>query len=190
MKSRGVCTILVVLVLGCAAGTANSRQAADEHTAPAPPWEGSELSRDQVPKVLIDQWQKAENRRNCAPLGFASLGTDSRAVPRAARFAGGWAVAWDLPDGPGSAASGEYCDSCGRGAFGIAGTGVEPTPDTYDDWEYQETFSDGSRIGYGPREQQWLAYLQIAGQRCLYNIWSYRGREHLEGLIDELRMVH
>lgn len=184
-------TILALLSIGCATNVPDEREApAPPDGGPvlaAPPWD-DDGPRFGVPGVLIEQWRQAENRDWCAPVAFPSTGVEN-AIPRPANFAGGWAVAWDLPDGPGSAASGEYCNNCGRGAFGIAGTGVEPTPDTYDDWQYGETFSDGSRIGYGPRDQQWLAYLQIAGERCLYNIWSYRGRGHLESLIDQLRMV-
>ncbi|HEY5610921.1 MAG TPA: hypothetical protein VIL97_06930 [Thermoanaerobaculia bacterium] len=33
------------------------------------------------------------------------------------------------------------------------------------------------------------AYLRIAGQQCLYNLWSRLGRDHLELLLDELRLV-
>ncbi len=185
--------IFLLVALGCASGAPDENPDADmpdDVTAePAPPWEGPALSRSEAPSVLISEWEKAENRSSCAPLTFRSFGITGSRTPRRANFGGGWAVAWDLPNGPGTAASGDTCADCGRGAFGIAGTGVEPTPDTYDDWPYQVTWSDGSRVGYGPRNEQWLAYLEVAGERCLYNVWSYRSREHLEELIDQIRRV-
>ena len=191
MISKRIMTIVALLLTGCATNVPNEPAApAPPDAGPvlaAPPWHG-EAPPSAVPRALLEQWNQAENRDVCAPVAFASVGADD-ATPRPANFSGGWGVAWDLPDGPGVSPSGAFCENCGRGAFGLAGTGVEPTPDTYDQWEYQETFSDGSRIGYGPRDEQWLAYVQIAGQRCLYNVWSYRGREHLELLIDQMRMV-
>lgn len=42
-----------------------------------------------------------------------------------------------------------------------------------------------SRRG-GPKQ---LAYLRVAGERCLYNVWSHLGRAHLEELLDALRRI-
>lgn len=100
------------------------------------------------------------------------------AEPRVAHFAGGWGVAYDLPEL--------------RSAFGVAGAGVDPGPDTYDEWPHQREWSDGSRAGYGPEGGQGpnqLAYLRVRGQSCLYNVWSRLGRTHLEALLDDLRFV-
>lgn len=179
--------MIVVLCLGLfACGTTTT--VPDSETGTSPPWEGDVLGSSEVPSVLLEQWRNAENREHCAAVAFATTGVD-QATARSANFSGGWAVAWDLPAGPGVTPDGSYCPDCGRGAFGLAGTGVEPSPDTYDDWEFEKTYSDGSKVGYGPRGEQWLAYLEIAGQRCLYNVWSWRGREHLEQLIGQIRMV-
>jgi len=44
----------------------------------------------------------------------------------------------------------------------------------------------GREGGTGPN---WLAYVRIPGQDCLYNVWSRRGQAHLEELLAELRFV-
>jgi hypothetical protein len=88
-------------------------------------------------------------------------------------------VAYDLP--------GE------RSAFGIAGTGVRAGQSaTYRDWPHQLTYADGSWAGYGLEGgsgPKWLAYVEIPGQDCLYNVWSHRGQAHLESLISRLRLA-
>jgi hypothetical protein len=142
------------------------------------PWRGEALARASVPAVYVAEWQKAENRATCALVAPRSLGAGEGATPRAARFAGGWAVAYDLPDL--------------RSAFGIAGAGVKTTDDTYAKWPYVRSWDDGSKAEYGPEGGQGpnqLAYLRIQGQDCLYNVWSRLGREHLEHLLKELRFV-
>ena len=129
--------------------------------------------------MYLEQWSRAENRATCAPLAFHAPGEVGPAgAPRPATFGGGWGVAWDAPGL--------------RSAYGVAGTGVEPGPDTYDDWPNRIVWSDGSEAGYGPEGgsgPRHLAYLQVAGQRCLYNVWSMVGREHLEALLGRLRYV-
>lgn len=80
-----------------------------------------------------------------------------------------------------------------RSAFGIAGTGVNAADSTYSDWSFHREWADGSRAGYGPEGggagPKQLAYLRIAGQGCLYNVWSLLGREHLEHLLESIRPV-
>ena len=155
-------------------------------TAPPPgplpaqaPWRSEPLARAAVPAVYGEQWQKAENRATCAVIAPRSLGElGANAKPRAANFAGGWAVAYDLPNQ--------------RSAFGIAGAGVKAGDPTYNKWPYVYEWGDGSKVEYGPEGgtgPNELAYLRIQGQDCLYNIWSGLGREHLETLIRELRLV-
>jgi hypothetical protein len=147
-----------------------------EHTAPEAPWSGAPLPEASVPDVLVGEWRAADNRTWCAPLAPATA--EPQATPRAARFAGGWGVAYDLPDM--------------RGAYGIAGTGVEPGPETYDEWPHQIRWADGSHAGYGPeggRGPKQLAYVRVAGEACLYNVWSMLGQRHLEDLLQELRRV-
>ena len=131
-----------------------------------------------VPRAYAEQWRRAENRAGCALFAFSSLGEGERATPRAATFAGGWSVAYDLPGT--------------RSAFGIAGTGVNAADSTYADWPFKQRWSDGSLAEYGPEGgsgPNQLAYLRIANQGCLYNVWSRLGREHLEYLLNAIRRV-
>jgi hypothetical protein len=126
-------------------------------------------------------WRSAENSTRCALLAPERLDPllQQAARPRAATFSGGWAVAYDLPET--------------RSAFGIAGTGASAwSGDVYDAWPHRRVFADSSRVGYGLEGgagTNWLAYVRIPGQECLYNVWSRRGREHLEELLGQLRFV-
>jgi hypothetical protein len=146
---------------------------------PPAPWSGPRLAASAVPAVYRAEWRKAENRASCALVVPRALGEEGTgATPRAAAFAGGWAVAYDRPGL--------------RSAFGVAGTGTTPEGDTYDRWPHRIRWADGSEAGYGPEGgtgPNQLAYLRIAGQRCLYNVWSRLGRAHLERLLSELRAV-
>lgn len=143
------------------------------------PWRGDPLPRTAVPQVYFTQWEKAENRTVCAVIAPRSLGPQGEgATPRAATFSGGWGVAYDLPNL--------------RSAFGIAGAGVKADDPSYDEWPYVQQWDDGSRAEYGPEGgtgPNQLAYVKIQGQQCLYNVWSRLGREHLEHLLRELRLV-
>lgn len=142
------------------------------------PWRESPLARADVPAVYFTEWEKAENRATCAVIAPRSLGEGAGATPRAARFSGGWGVAYDLPSQ--------------RSAFGVAGAGVKAGDPSYAKWPYVQTWDDGSKAEYGPEGGQGpnqLAYLRIEGQDCLYNVWSHLGREHLEHLLRELRFV-
>lgn len=149
--------------------------------------------------LVLAEWRKAENRRVCAPLAFA---TDDRVEGRARRanFSGGWAVAFDLP---------------GRhSAYGLAGAGVLPGDEASigdqreilaRQWPYvralpglrPQTFAGYGIEGAKPLTtadpqglgENLLAYVRVPGQRCLYNVWSRLGRRHLELLLDSLRLV-
>lgn len=163
--------LLPLLLLLAACATTPARNPA--------PWSAAPLSRDSVPAVYSEQWQKADNRARCALIAPRSLpAAGAGATPRAATFSGGWAVAYDLPNL--------------RSAFGVAGTGSLASDPAYDEWPHRREWDDGSSAGYGPEGGQGprqLAYLRIAGQDCLYNVWSQIGREHLEALLEELRFV-
>lgn len=146
---------------------------------PRAPWRAPALAASEVPAVFVSEWKKAENRATCALVAPRSVGdAGAGATPRRANFAGGWAVAYDLPNL--------------RSAFGVAGAGVSAGGPSYDRWPYVQDWDDGSKVEYGPEGGQGpnqLAYVRIAGQDCLYNVWSRLGREHLELLIRELRLV-
>lgn len=161
---------------------------------PAAPWSNPPLSENEVPPVLLAQWRQAENRSTCAALAPKDLGKYSNAQPRSAYFAGGWAIAYDQPGLPGRNPGGSFCPNCGRGTFGIAGAGVEANSSLdIPRWANQKAWADGSRAGYGLEGDigpQYLAYVTIKGQRCLYNVWSFLGKEHLEALLQKLQFVN
>ena len=168
-----------VFAFSLLAACSSARQSAPvQPAAPEAPWQTTRLASTSVPGVYVQQWNAAPNRATCALLAFANVAGATGATPRAATFSGGWAVAYDLPET--------------RSAFGIAGTGATPSPDTYSDWPFKKTWSDGSTAGYGPEGgtgPNQLAYLTIPGQACLYNVWSRLGRAHLESLLDAIRFV-
>lgn len=166
-------------MLGCAT-TQTAGSNPQTPAAPAAPWSAASLTPSQVPRHYLDVWSRAENRAQCALIAPAHLPADgAAAVPRPATFSGGWAVAYDLPQE--------------RSAFGVAGSGTDAwSPDVYDQWPNKIRWADGSTADYGLEVNSgtnWLAYVKIPGQQCLYNVWSRRGRAHLEQLLGTLRHV-
>ena len=144
------------------------------------PWRAAPIPASSIPRVYLDVWRVAANRSRCALLAPVALGAeDSSAAPRKATFSGGWAVAYDLPQL--------------RSAFGIAGSASDPQdPDVYSKWPNNISWPDGSSASYGLEAgtgPNWLAYVKIPGQECLYNVWSRRGQSHLEAIIRSLRFV-
>lgn len=143
----------------------------------AAPWSRDTLAYDRVPAEYLQAWRAAENRSSCALIAPSNPRV-SNARPRIAHFAGGWAVAYDTPSV--------------RSAFGVAGTGTSPETPTHDAWPHRRRWADGSSAGWGPEGgtgPNQLAYLSIAGQSCLYNVWSRLGEEHLSTLLLQLRFV-
>jgi hypothetical protein len=158
--------------------TACSSSAPDRSIPQRAPWRNEPIASTEVSPLYLEQWRKAENREICAPIAPRALSGFDHATPRAATFAGGWAVAYDLPDL--------------RSAFGVAGAGVRASDPSYSDWPYVWNFENGGKVEYGPeggRGPNQLAYVRIQGQECLYNVWSRLGRAHLESLLRELRMI-
>jgi hypothetical protein len=176
-------------------------------TAPPPPeasWAAAPLGEAEVEPVLIEQWNAAENRASCAalwPQGIAVLAPE--ALARKANFSGGWAIAWDRPTGPGMRADGTFCEDCGRSSFGVAGAGTTVDESVIRSWPDVIEWADGSYAGYGNEgfgEDQGagtsagssptkLAFLAVAGQECLYNVWSRVDEEELLDIITRLRFV-
>jgi hypothetical protein len=147
---------------------------------PAPaPWSGAPLAATDIAPAYLEAWRGAENREECALLAFDDPPPATvDATIRTARFGGGWGVAYDLPEL--------------RSAFGVAGTGVDAASPSYDEWPNHVEWADGSRAGYGPeggRGPNQLAYLRVAGEACLYNVWSQIGVDHLEEILARLRRV-
>ena len=164
-------TLVLTALLIVSAACASSRPPA----TPSPPWRQPALT--DVPGVYRTEWQRAANRESCALLAFDKVAGED-AAPRRANFSGGWAVAYDTPSV--------------RSAFGIAGTGSLASAPAYDDWPYELRWSDGSVAQYGPEGgtgPNQLAYLRVAGEDCLYNVWSRQGRDHLESLLERIRRV-
>lgn len=171
-----------LILTGCASSPRgdSSGQTAPPSTLTPAPWSATSLRASEVRSVYVDVWRRAENRDRCALLAPARLPSGSAdATPRAATFSGGWAVAYDAPDL--------------RSAFGLAGTGTSAwSPNIYDQWPNRIVWADSSRADYGLEGgtgPNWLAYVRIPGQECLYNVWSRRGRTHLEELLGALRFV-
>lgn len=165
----------------------------------AAPWAHAPLAADGVPEPAATTWAAAEGRDHCAllfPADPASLADDALLHDR--YFSGDWGLAWDLPSGPGRwEPGGDYCPDCGREAFGVAGVhypGLTGDEDAI--WPRRLSWPDGSHAGYGyegltggTAGEPVLAYLFVAGQDCMYNVWSFLGEEHLLALIDQLRFV-
>lgn len=147
---------------------------------PEAPWSLPATSVSTAP-VVASAWASAENRGWCAPLA------PSPAVnARATQLDGGWMVEFDEPGGPGVGEDGERCERCGRGTFGIAGTGMgvddmmeAPSP----------AFADGSATDVAEADGVASATLALPGQRCVYQVWSFRGASHLDELLGSLRFV-
>lgn len=143
----------------------------------APPWAADPLDAAKVPKVYVTEHKKAKNKATCPLLVITDFGGVDDAKPRAANFAGGWAVAYDTKKQ--------------RSAFGVAGAGIEKGGGGYQ-WPNNIAWSDGSKAGYGPEGgtgPKSLAYVEVSDAGCLYNVWSMSGEEHLVKLIKGLRHV-
>ncbi|MGZ3440482.1 MAG: hypothetical protein ACXVDD_13260 [Polyangia bacterium] len=140
----------------------------------ATPTATTRLRAAAAPRVLLDEWRKADNRAGCAPLWLDDVAPDVKIRRR--EFAGGWGVTVRTPQ-----------------RWGLAGAGVIASPHDLEKWKFQRQNAAGMHAGYslegftiGP---DWLAYVLVPGQACLYNVWSSLGREHLERLVDHLRIV-
>lgn len=181
---RGAMTNRLPLVLAAASVLAGcapvSRPVPDAPAREPAPWSAAPLAASAVPAAYATAWRAADNRDSCALLAPASLPEALRgAAARRATFGGGWGVAYDLP--------------AVRSASGVAGAGTSAwDAGVHDDWPHRLQWADGSRAGYGPEGgagPNWLAYLRIPGQRCLYNVWSREGKAPLEALLRALRFV-
>ena len=134
----------------------------------------AKLPAGAVPRILLEQWRKADNRGSCAPVWFDDVPATVRI--RARTFAGGWGVTVTRPR-----------------RWGVAGAGVTASESDLAKWKFHRQNASGARAGYGlegfTMGPDWLAYVLVPGQSCLYNVWSSVGREQLEELIDHLRVV-
>ncbi len=179
-------TLLALLLTACSA-TAPSPSA-----EPPAPWNAN--APVAAPRVVLDEWSRAENKASCAPMTIADPGDEMRnPTPRRANFSGGWGIAWDAPGLPGRDPSGAHCASCGRGVAGIAGAGITHGEDQFNggfphriDYEGENWAGWALEGGTGPN---WLAQFRVDDQQCVYYVWSFLGREHLESLLRNVRRV-
>ncbi len=104
---------------------------------------------------------------------------------------------------PGLGGDGYDCPDCGRGVFGVGSGRPAPPPPRDSDrgraLVLGRAWDDGSIARYGETpavagsatnsNPQAIAHVEVPQQRCHYDVWSYLGREHLEVLLDGLRVV-
>lgn len=166
----------------------------DPSTLPIAPWAEAPLATREAPRPLMSAWERAANRDWCAPIAPRSFGAAAGARARTSELEGGWAVEFDQRGMPGVARDGATCATCGRGVFGIAGTGM--TPEELIDVDSDAaapaaSFRDGSHaeLEVSEGEQVAAATITVSGQGCVYQVWSFLGQQHVEELVRELRFV-
>lgn len=149
---------------------------------PIASWTKPAINSSQTDAVYHQEWSKSPTKTTCPILALPknSNAQISGHSARRANFSGGWGVAYDLPND--------------RSAYGVANVGVLKSGEqVFDNWPYNVSYQDGSRVGYGHEggdpSAKWLAYLVIPQNRCFYNVWSSQGQSHLEQMISELRWV-
>lgn len=156
------------------------------------PWAAPALPPAQAPPAALAAWSEAvdQGRPQCPLLTLRPGGALPTGTPRQAAFFGGWGVAWDVPGAPGSLPDGQEHPQAGRSTYGV-GTGPLDGAEFDESSPYYKQWSDGSVADAGPASgsRKWVAGLRVAGSDCYYQVWSYLGRDHLEGLIESLRKV-
>lgn len=194
---------LGLLLAGCDAdggGVASTPAPPSTETTPPAPTAGDPPRPWIGERTAISRWAVAENKAKCAPLALVDDG-GARGTERSADFAGGWAVAFDQPGL--------------RSAYGFAGVGLlnrddqplkEHRRELTSQWPYMieldahlpagsfagyglvgaKRYADGNPSGKG---EESLAYLRVAGETCMYNVWSSLGRDHLLTLLRGLRAL-
>ena len=133
---------------------------------------------NKISPAYLDEWQKAANRHTCAIIALPNDAVSQHKGAKAHRVdaAGGWAVAYDLPD----------LDS----AYGIPGMGMKA--DAASQWHNKLTWDDSSTAGFGlvnGDSPNYQANVHVAGQECDYNVWSAISEEHLEQMLNDLRKL-
>ena len=167
--------------------------APDLSALPPSPWSEEPMTRQDAPAVLLSAWSHAPNREACAPIAPRSLGEGAGARARAGELDGGWSLEFDRRGQRGIGRDGQICERCGRATFGVAGTAM--TPEELADLEHgadapPASFRDGSHAAVSPEEDGVVAAtITIAGQGCVYQVWSFLGQAHVEELVRELRRV-
>lgn len=160
-------------------------------TLPPAPWSAAPVDADGENAALVAAWSQADNSSFCAPLSLSSDAIGD-ANARVSSLAGGWLIEFDQSGAPGVRANGSTCSRCGRGAFGIAGTGMSPDEvfDLDEEQDVTPTFSDGSAVQLAEVEEGVAsATVTVQGQGCVYQVWSFLGQDHLDALLAHMRFV-
>jgi hypothetical protein len=174
--------VLSLALASCGgARTTPAAPPAPESAAPtveAAPWDAPRLGLGAVPQTYLSEWQRAGNRARCPLLVPTDLGPGGAGAARREDFGLGWGVGYDVAGRTGD----------GGAAFGIAGTaasrGSAPAA------QKQLKWADGSAARYGQSESgRHVAYLEVVGVDCVYNVWSYLGEDHLMTILRGLRRV-
>ena len=165
-----------------------------------PPWDVPVLRDSTVPEEVRAWGMDAAASSACPLLAPDDLGAGAGATARATTRGqpGAWWIAYDLPGAPGEVDIQSPAPGAGRETFFVSGTAG--ARDVIGGWELTHEWTDGSRVGYGPlgrgevdpvegMEHSWLAYLQVAGSDCFYQVHSYLGADHLIHLLNHLRHV-
>ena len=153
---------------------------------PDAPWTSAPIAMGAAPEAVMNAWTNADNRGWCAPLVPAGV-----TGARASALDGGWAVEIDQQGAPGIRENGEPCRRCGRAAFGIAGTSmpVDSLNDMDTDAAPSPTYADGSATMVSSEDGVASATISVGGQGCVYQVWSFLGEDHLNEVIEGLRVV-
>jgi hypothetical protein len=159
--------------------------------APAAPWSAERLAQPAAPRALLQAWRRADNSGWCAPLAPTSLGAGEGARARSGAYAGGWSLEFDQRGSAGMTAAGEVCETCGRGSFGIAGTSMSAEEAEDLVGATATVLADGGRIDVqtSSEDPASVATIVVPGQDCVYQVWTFLGRAHLDQLVASLRLV-
>lgn len=191
-SSAGAPTIAMHDTTTTAASEAVALTAHVEAAPAAPaPWSAEHLAQPAAPRALLQAWRRAENHGWCAPLAPTTLGAGEGARARSGAYAGGWSLEFDKRGVAGMTARGDVCETCGRGAFGVAGTAMS-TDEAEDLVGATATvLADGGRIDVqaSGEDPAAVATIVVPGQQCVYQVWSFLGRAHLDELVSSLRLV-
>jgi hypothetical protein len=176
------------------------------------PWGVAPLDAADYP-VNVAAWRADTHPNECPLLVPDDLGAAVGAIARVEAIPqgllGSWWVYYDLPGAPGSAHAGDLATANGgQGTIAIGANGGGSNYTIFglqnlsavDHWAKRIHYADGSGIGYGPEgfgklklptgvPTAYLAYVQLGGSACGYNVVSYLGEDNLVHLLQHLRRV-
>jgi hypothetical protein len=175
---------------------------------PTPSWSGAPLPAADAP-AFVEAWNRDPYARECPALAPDDLGEGAGATPRVTDrgLPGAWWVEYDLAGAPGEVDIQSPAADAGRANFFVSATIGEPgyelpvSEESINSWPNVHHWSDGSSVGWGVAGRgvlqqaapewptHWLAYMELEGSRCFYQVGSYLSEEHLIFLLSHLRFV-